>query len=107
MAETIKDGNQEIEQPYSRRKLFKWLGLVGTGASLATLGLSNPLRALAAPDPTCNPATCDSCYVTECDVHNTCPSQPAILVHYTVTTCTSGGCLPVNHTACLSSCSCP
>jgi hypothetical protein len=107
MSDVFNEESQQLEQSYSRRKLFKWLGLVSAGASLAALGLANPTNALAASESTCNPATCNSCEVTLCAVHNTCPSQPSILVYYTVMTCTSSGCQPVKHAVCKSSCSCP
>ncbi len=65
-----KENGLDLEQVRSRRSVFKWIGQVAAGASLAGigLGLANPLNALAASKgtdmPRCIP--CELCHTTSC-----------------------------------------
>ena len=93
-------GNISHDSETSRRSLFKWMGQVAAGASLAALGLGLANTKSALAQPNCIP--CEGCVVVSCTVNGACrannPSTP-LLITYQV----YQGCVPVGQSCPLSS----
>lgn len=128
MANKFENVGQSFSQITSRRGIFKWMGQIAAGASIAGIGLNiaNPLTAQAEsnqptigyradkygnPDqPNCIP--CSGCSVVSCAPNGNCRAgnqQAPILVHYhQYYGCIApGGTCPYNNLyMCASTCSC-